>query len=166
MSGVEMNDRDFRLMARSLPTTVTVVSGTVNGAPLGMVVGSFVPISSNPALVGFFGDRRSNTFTSIVDMTRLSFCVLADNQHEVVEKFRGPASNRFDGVDWYPSARGLPRIRGSFVSLDAEVHSRAELGDHIMVVARVLDSEVGGPDDAPILYHRFQLTTPRAATSA
>ena len=45
----------FRSVMGQVPTCVTVVTAIVDGSPVAMVIGSFVSVSLDPPLAGFFG---------------------------------------------------------------------------------------------------------------
>ena len=51
----------WRAALGEYPTGVCLVTGVAgDGSPVGMVVGSFVAVSEDPPLVGFFAGRRSS----------------------------------------------------------------------------------------------------------
>ena len=55
---------DFRHVLGHVPTGVVAITAD-NGGPVGMTVGSFVSISLEPPLVGFFVDRGSSTWPRV-----------------------------------------------------------------------------------------------------
>ncbi|HRW20108.1 MAG TPA: flavin reductase, partial [Dermatophilaceae bacterium] len=52
---------DYRALMARVPTSVVVVATMVEGAPIGMLVGTFTSVSLQPKLVGFLADLGSRT---------------------------------------------------------------------------------------------------------
>ena len=52
----------FRLVMAHVPTSVAVVAAMVEASPHGLSVGTFVPVSLNPPLVGFFVANTSKSW--------------------------------------------------------------------------------------------------------
>ncbi len=50
----DLTPERFREVMAHLPTAVAVVAGLVDGEPKGLSVGTFVPVSRDPPLGGFF----------------------------------------------------------------------------------------------------------------
>ncbi|WP_239570271.1 flavin reductase family protein [Lentzea nigeriaca] len=144
---------------RSLPTTVTVAAAIQENGPVGMLVGSFAYVSSDPMLVGFFGDHRSRTLSRLLDEPAWSFNVLNSDHYSVVDAFRGPVEQRFARLTWTRSARDLPLIRDCLVSIEAVRHSILPAGDHTLVLAEVVDVHWPGESVEPLLYHNGTTTT-------
>lgn len=157
-----MDSSAFRSVMRSVPTTITVVAGMVDRQPVGMIVGSFQYISTDPMLVGFFGDERSATFDLVRAMPCLSFAILGEDNGQLVDDFRGrvPAS-RFDGVRWSTSMNGLPIIEDATTVLETTVASTTPAGDHTLLLARVDAVHQATTKPSPLLYQRNELCAVR-----
>lgn len=134
--------KEFRRVMGSLPTGVVIVSGVdVSGVPQGVTIGSFVSISLDPPLVGFFQGMNSKTWPAIAASG--SFCanVLAHDQDELCWRFAKESENRFDGVEWSPAQSGSPKISGSLAHIDCTIESSSQIGDHLFIVGRVQNLE-------------------------
>lgn len=149
---------DFRRAMRNVPTTVTVVGTMLGNRPVGMVVGTFTPISMDPLLVGFFGDHRSTTLTEILAADRWSFSVLHQDDERVAEAFRGPAESRFAALDWTVTEFGTPRLAGAVVTIEAVKHSVVTIGDHDLVTAEVAALHEGDCPRHPLVYFQGRMT--------
>jgi len=53
--------RSLRQVLRHVPTSVTVVCALDGNVPVGHTIGSFVSVSLDPPLVGYFAMRSSRT---------------------------------------------------------------------------------------------------------
>ncbi len=143
----------FRAVLGHVPTSVAIVAGVVTDTARGLSVGTFVPVSLSPPLVGFFVDRASTSWPAIARQGRFAVSVLSAEQAELSRRFAVSQSDKFAGVAWHESPSGHPVIEGSVAWVDCELDSETQAGDHVFVLARVLDLgvETGG---TPLLHHR------------
>lgn len=143
----------FRAVLGHVPTSVAVVAGVVDSLPRGLSVGTFVPVSLVPPLVGFFVDTASTSWPPIAGVGAFAISILSADQAGLSRQFAVSSSDKFAGVDWHPAPSGHPVIAGSVAWVDCELGSQTEAGDHVFVLGRVLDLgvETGG---VPLLHHR------------
>lgn len=131
----------FRQVLGHLPTGVVIVTGVdAQAQPVGVTIGSFVSVSLDPPLVGFFiGHSRS--WPSIAQSGLFCVNVLSDAQTELCWRFaKDPvdgAANRFAGLDWQKSSNGMPVLSGILASIECTVESVTPAGDHQFVLGRV-----------------------------
>lgn len=143
MSDSQIDTRHFRNVLGHFPTGVTVVTGLdAAGAPHGITIGSFVSVSLDPPLVGFFPGIASKSWQAIAESG--SFCVniLGAGQDELCWKFAKELNagemSKFVGVDWIASSTGSPILPGIVGSINCLIESAHEAGDHLFVIGRVL----------------------------
>lgn len=148
------DSKEFRQVLGNFPTGVAIVSGIdQSGEPQGVTIGSFVSISLDPPLVGFFQGLKSKTWPAIAASG--SFCanVLAENQGELCWRFAKETDGRFDGVKWTPAASGSPKIVGALAYIDCTIESSSQVGDHLFIVGRVQNLEaVAGAENAMVFF--------------
>lgn len=148
----------FRKVMGSVPTAVTVVAGLdAEGGARGVTIGSFVSISLDPTLVGFFIGAQSRTWPVIADAGHFCVNVLAKDQEELCWRFAGEDGHRFDGLDWSMSPGGSPLLAGAVAWVDCEVHSTVAVGDHDLVVGRVTAMGSAEPERTPMVFHRGRI---------
>jgi flavin reductase (DIM6/NTAB) family NADH-FMN oxidoreductase RutF len=158
MTDSQIDPRHFRNVLGHFPTGVTVVTGLdAAGAPHGITIGSFVSVSLDPPLVGFFPGIASKSWQAIAESG--SFCVniLGAGQDELCWKFaKEPAAgetSKFAGVDWTPSLTGSPILPGIIGSIDCQVEAVHETGDHLFVIGRVhVMSHADDVDNAMVFF--------------
>lgn len=159
---------EFRRVLGHVPTSVVVVTGRDSGGvPAGVTIGSFVSISLDPPLVGFFQGHGSKSWASIAESGCFAVNVLADSQQELCWRFaKEPAdgASRFDGIITHDAPNGSPLIDGTVASIDCDVHSTIDIGDHLLVVGRVTALRTAAGDSAPMVFVRGGLG--RASTTA
>ena len=158
MTDSQIDPRHFRNVLGHFPTGVTVVTGLdAAGAPHGITIGSFVSVSLDPPLVGFFPGIASKSWQAIAESG--SFCVniLGAGQDDLCWKFaKEPAAgetSKFAGVNWTPSSTGSPILPGIIGSIDCKVEAVHETGDHLFVIGRVHDmSHTEDVSDAMVFF--------------
>jgi flavin reductase (DIM6/NTAB) family NADH-FMN oxidoreductase RutF/DNA-binding IclR family transcriptional regulator len=155
----------FRRVLGHFPTGVTVITSVdLEGAPVGMSVGSFSSVSLDPPLVAFYPDRGSSTFPRIAEGG--SFCVniLADDQEWICRQMARKGAAKFESVDWTPApSSGAPTLTGCVGWIDCDIEEIRDAGDHFLVIGRVRDLQVAS-EAMPLLF--FQGGYGRFSTSS
>lgn len=130
----------FREALGHYPTGVAVVTAVLDdGAPAGMVVGTFSSVSLDPPLVAFFPMKGSSSFAIL--RTAKAFCinVLASDQEPLCRKLATGGATKFEGVDWRPAPMGSPILDGAVTWIECTFEETREAGDHYIVLGRVHD---------------------------
>ncbi|MGX6446824.1 flavin reductase family protein [Patulibacter sp. S7RM1-6] len=144
----------FRHVLSHVPTSVVVVTAQAPDGPAGMAVGSFTSISLEPQLVGFYPARTSTTWPRIRDAGRFCVNVLAQGQDELVRRFAQRGTDRFAELETASAPfSGAPVLDGIVAWIDCELDREIELGDHVLVVGRVIDLGVTRSDH-PLVFSR------------
>jgi len=149
----DLSAEHFRQVMAHVPTSVVVVAGVVDGHPTGLSVGTFVPVSLEPPLVGFFVSRTSKSWPPI--STTGSFCVsiLGRDQAEVSSRFAVSEADKFEGIAWHPAPLGNPVLVGAVAFVDCDIERVVETGDHTLVLGSVREMGVE-TGQSPLVYHR------------
>ena len=147
------DDSRYRQVLGHFATGVTVVTGTVDGEPLGLSVNSFTSVSLVPALVGFCVAQSSSTWPRI--RSSGSFCVniLAEDQERYSRTFATRRTDKFAGVGWRPAPSGSPILAGVLAWIDCTVQEEHDAGDHLIVIGRAQQLEVDH-EDGPLVFYR------------
>lgn len=135
-----MDRRALRRALGSFLTGVTVVT-TVDssGRPRGLTANSFTSVSLDPPLVLVCVDHRSGSHDVFASCAHFVVNVLADDQRELAERFASRASDKFANLEYtHAELAGAPVLGAALAVIECEVHSRIDLGDHKVVVGRVL----------------------------
>jgi 3-hydroxy-9,10-secoandrosta-1,3,5(10)-triene-9,17-dione monooxygenase reductase component len=143
----------FRRVLGHYPTGVCAVTAiNADGAPTGLIVGSFASASLDPPLVVFFPDRRSTSWPQIEAVGRFAINVLASNQQPLCRQLAAPGTGKFDGVDYSLSALGSPVLPGILAWIDCSLHAVQDAGDHYAVYGRVEALDAGHDGDAMLFF--------------
>ncbi len=161
----EAADRFRDVMSRS-PTPVTIVTATGEAGPQGIVIGSFVSVSLEPPLIGFFVGRPTRMWQPMADADAYCVSVLAEDQAALSILFATQGADRFEIADWEPAGNGAPRLAGAVAWIEAAPYSVTEAGDHDLILLRVTALRPGR-DTGPLVYHRGGYTGvyPQSRTS-
>jgi len=136
-----------------VPTSVAVVAAVVEGGAKGLSVGTFVPVSLEPPLVGFFVANTSKSWPAINASGSFCVSVLGHDQADLSSRFAVSEADKFDGVEWRPAPSGNPVLVGVVAFVDCDIERVVETGDHMLVLGRVLDMGVEA-GQTPLVHHR------------
>lgn len=142
----------YREVMRLYPTGVVVVTGALtDGAPIGMVVGTFTSLSMDPPLVAFMPTRESVTYAAL--RTTPTYCInlLAHDQHHLCQVLSTRDPNKFDQVAWTYSDYGVPMLSEAVAHIHCRAANEIEVGDHLIVVCEVIAMDVARPV-TPLLF--------------
>lgn len=152
----------LREVMSAYPTGVTIVTGLGDDdVPYGLTVNSFTSVSLDPPLVLICIGHTSTSHDRLVAADGFAINILAADQAEIAMRFASePSDGRFDGVSWAPgSFGGRPLLDGVVASLECEMESVLEGGDHSIVLGRVVASTSDASD--ALIFHRGRLTSSR-----
>jgi 3-hydroxy-9,10-secoandrosta-1,3,5(10)-triene-9,17-dione monooxygenase reductase component len=152
----------FREVLGHVPTPVVIVTAAGSNGPAAMAIGSFVSVSLDPLLVGFFPAKTSSSWPLIRDAGRFCINVLADDQAELSGAFATRSTDKFSGISWKPGASGAPRLADCVAWIECDLQSELDAGDHLLVLGTVTALDL--PRDAhALVFHRGDYTSTAAA---
>lgn len=142
----------FRQVMSQVPTTVTVVTGMVDDAPIAMVIGSFVSVSLDPPLAGFFCTNGSYSWEQLKKADVLGVNVLGDHQVDVSNACMRDLTQRFDGLDW-EVVDGAPRIADTCAWMTLTEHQILPAGDHEFGLYNVTSMDIPDEPKEPVIFY-------------
>lgn len=151
---------DLHELGELLPTTVAVVAGSATDAdeqrrPHGLTIASLTVVSEELGLIGFMVRSGSSSWSAIAGGRPFCVNVLSEEQRDLAQSFANDRPDlRFDKLDWEPSEAGCPRIAGAFALIDCELEATYQMGDHQLVMAKVVALSVDR-DRGPLLQAGF-----------
>jgi flavin reductase (DIM6/NTAB) family NADH-FMN oxidoreductase RutF len=147
-------NRAFRDVLSSFCSGVTVITAMDGAQPAGFTCQSFFSVSIEPPLVAFSVAKTSRTYPLIRTAESCAINVLASDQEETSRAFGRSGADKWRGVSWHRSPEnGNPIIDGVLAWIEGRIESEIDAGDHIIVVARILDMAVESEQN-PLLFHR------------
>jgi flavin reductase (DIM6/NTAB) family NADH-FMN oxidoreductase RutF len=148
---------EFRRVLGHFPTGVTVVTAKGADRLVGIAIGSFVSISLDPPLVGFFLVTESSSWPTMQESGYFCVNVLGSEQQALCGLMASKADDKFEGVEHTPApVSGAPILPGVHAVIDCKIHDVVEAGDHILVVGRVVHLDTPGEHLNPMIFHKGQ----------
>ena len=143
----------YRAVMRHLPTGVAAVCSTDpdSGTQNGMIVGTFASLSMEPALVTFSVTHTSTSWPKIAQAERFGVSLLAEEQQQVCRALSAKVEDKLSAVEWSESFWGTPHINGSLAWFDCQVQQQIHAGDHLIIIASVLEMTPG--EGTPLIFH-------------
>ena len=142
----------FREVLGHYPTGVVVVTAiAADGAPAGMVIGSFTSVSLEPQVVAYLPSKSSQSFARLREAETFCVNVLGLANRNVAEHFMVSGANRFDVGEWHEE-HGVPVLataQSSFVCRRAHCH---EFGTHSIFIGELIAAKHRA-DAAPLTYY-------------
>ncbi len=129
-------------LANTIPAGVAVVTTSGNGRPHGTTVRNVQRASSAPPLLAVTLSRTSSLLARLRQGGQIGVNVLAPHQDQVALRFSRTVHDRFADLAWEDA--GAPRLEGIHAWALADVQTILPAGDHAIVLAEVLESEVLG----------------------
>jgi len=151
---------DFRHVMSLSPTPVTIITADTDDGPQGIVIGSFVSVSLEPALVGFFVGKWTRMWQPMNEAKAYCVNILGEDQSNLSTLFITHGIDRFGQAAWGAAGNGAPGLDGAVAWIEANLYSITDAGDHDLVLLEVTGLRSGRELD-PLIYHRGQYSTVR-----
>lgn len=154
MSGipVALDPRRFRDTIGLFPTGVAVIVARAAEEVHAMTVNAICSLSLDPLLVMFCPGKQSNMARHLQNLCGFSLNILRHDQQALSNYFAGGWKEPTPPAFRLIPSRCAPRLEGSLAYLDCEPHQIIEVGDHWMVIGRVVDGSVGIEPHRPLLF--------------
>jgi flavin reductase (DIM6/NTAB) family NADH-FMN oxidoreductase RutF len=144
---------DLRRLFRRHAAAVAVITTTDQDRPVGLLVTSLASVSAEPPLVSFNVSRASSSWPALHACEHVGLHVLAHDQEDLAARFARKGADRFSGgTGWQRGPFRVPLLDDVAARSVAVIEQRIPAGDHVIVVARVLDVDTRD-DLAPLLHH-------------
>jgi flavin reductase (DIM6/NTAB) family NADH-FMN oxidoreductase RutF len=160
-SATRFDSRQMRDVLGHAPTSVAVVCGIEeSGNPVGMVVGTFVSVSLDPPLVAYLPSLSSTTFPRLRGAESFTVNLLGADQHDLCRRFAASGGDKFHGVAWRASpVSGAPLLEGTAAWIDCVTEDVRVVGDHYLVLGRVVDLDHDDSAAGALVFHRGSLVS-------
>ncbi|MEO3872390.1 flavin reductase family protein [Nonomuraea sp. B12E4] len=145
-----LDSRRFRQVLGRFATGVVAITAVdpMTGLPCGLAANSFTSVSFSPPLVAFCVAHTSTSWPKARGSKVVTVNVLAEHQQAVCLQMAAKGGDKFAGLEWTGSPGGNPVLEGALAWIDCAVEAEHPAGDHVIVVARVLQLDThaeGGP---------------------
>ncbi|MEV4806069.1 flavin reductase family protein [Nonomuraea sp. NPDC049421] len=150
-----LDSRRFRQVLGRFATGVVAITAVdpVDGRPYGLAANSFTSVSLDPPLIAFCVAHTSSSWPKVRGAKVVTVNVLAETQQAVCVQMAAKGGDKFAGLAWTGSPGGNPVLDGALAWLDCAVEAEHPAGDHVIVVARVLQLDTHA-DGGPLVFFR------------
>lgn len=143
------NGRPLREALGAYPTGVAIVTALgENRRPVGMTINSFAPVSLTPPLVSWSIGRNAASYAAFADAKRFTITILSAQQGAIASRFAMRGADKFRDIE--EDGLEAPIIDGGLAWFRCETHCSILLGDHRMLIGRVL--EFGRSAGTPLVF--------------
>lgn len=133
------------------PSGVVAICAEVDGTWEALVASSFVTVSLDPPLVGFFPQNSSRTWPKLARATRLGISILSEQQTMLVRSMASKTGDRFANAQVVSSVDGALLLEGASAWIETTLESRTPAGDHEFALLRVHGYSLH--DAEPTVFH-------------
>jgi flavin reductase (DIM6/NTAB) family NADH-FMN oxidoreductase RutF len=145
----------YRKVLGNYPTGVCAITAVADdGVHAAMVVGTFTSVSLDPPLVGFFPDKRSQSWPQVARAGRFCVNILGADQQALCRQLAMSGQDKYADVDFTLSPNKSPILKDAIAWIDCDIAQVMEAGDHYLVLGRVIDMAVERESDDPMLFFR------------
>lgn len=132
--------RKFRNTLGRFVTGVTVVTCEDGaGVKFGFTANSFSSISLDPPLVLVCISRNAMSHEAFLKAPRFAINILAEDQRDISGTFASRGGNKFEQIRLQTGVSKSPVVEGVAAWLDCDAHQTIEMGDHTLLIGRVVD---------------------------
>ncbi len=147
---------DFKDALASWASGVTVVTTRAGGLLYGLTVSSFTSVSLDPPLILVCLATTNRMGEMIGQSRRFGVSILGREQEAASNYFASPGREPTEGfveIEGQWTDYEVPIVQGALAHVVCDLHDSTEVGDHLVVVGRVIHAEAER-DGEPLVYWR------------
>ena len=141
----------FRDVIGRFLSGVTVITTTVDGAPVGTTASAVSSLSMEPPMVLVCLNKTSETQAALLKAGAFCVNILAEGQQEIAYQF-ARKGDKFAGTGYDAGIDGVPVLRGTLAHLECRVAETVTGGTHTVFLAHV--AVAAGREGTPLTYFR------------
>lgn len=158
MASSDLGPSELREAFGHVPSAVVAIAALVDGARIGMVASTFVPVSLDPPLVSVCIQSGSATWQTLERAQFLGVSVLSESHSAAVRTLSSKTGDRFAGIETDTTDDGAVFVAGAGLRLTVCVDQLLSAGDHIIATLSIRDIVIRA-DESPIVFHRSGFRT-------
>lgn len=145
VNGTDEFEQQFRSVMRRLAGGVSIITAGHGNDITGMTVTSLTSLSATPPRLLVSINRQASSFALIERHRLFGVNILGSDQHGVADRFsnaRLKGGQRFDGIEWFPGASGVPLLGHSLAVIECQVEEIIVRHSHGIIVGSLLNFEL------------------------
>ncbi len=152
LGAVPPDGRRFRDTVGLFATGVTVVVARAAHEVLAMTANSVASISLDPMLVMFCPGKKSKLAQHVGNLSGFTINILRHDQQALSTYFAGGWKQATPPPYRLVQSLSAPRLEGSLASIECEPWDVREVGDHWMILGKVIHLHTGTVPHRPLLF--------------
>ncbi len=144
--------RRFRDIIGLFATGVAVIVAQAGEEVHAMTVNAVSSLSLDPLLVMFCPGKQSNMAQHVGNLSGFTINILRHDQQALSTYFAGGWREATPPPFRLMPSRCAPRLEGSLAYIECEPYNVIEVGDHWMVIGRVVEVSSGIQPHRPLLF--------------
>jgi flavin reductase (DIM6/NTAB) family NADH-FMN oxidoreductase RutF len=148
-------DKGIAKLFRHLTAGVYVVGVIDDGRLDAFTASSIMQVSFSPLLLAISINPEHESYRLLGGGGVFAVSVLRAQQQALAEHFgtqSGRTVDKLASISWRPGKTGAPLLVDALAQFECEVVNDIEAGDHRLVMGRVIDGAIVGPEDQPLIY--------------
>ena len=148
---MSFDGRKFRDALGRFATGVCVITTTDAQKPKGMTVNSFASVSLDPPLVLWSLQNNSDIYDAFASPRHFAINILSKEQQGHANAYAKKGDHLLQPDHYRIGKYGSPIIRNALTTLECELETCHDGGDHLIVIGRVRDMHTR-PTGEPLLF--------------
>jgi flavin reductase (DIM6/NTAB) family NADH-FMN oxidoreductase RutF len=153
----DFNQQVLRSAFGAFPSGVVAVCAEVDGVQEVLIASSFVTVSLDPPLVGFFPQTTSQTWPRLARAQRLGVSILSDGQSGLARSMSARVGDRFAEASITRTDDGALLVDGASAWMEVTIESSSPAGDHEFVLLGI--ERVTVHEAEPTVFHSSRFRT-------
>jgi flavin reductase (DIM6/NTAB) family NADH-FMN oxidoreductase RutF len=142
---------EFRRALSRFASGVTVITTKdASGHLHGITVSAFCSVSLEPPLILICIDKHTGSHHAFEENEFFAVNILREDQQHYSDHFASHLSDKFDGIEFYKNANGIPVLKSVLVNLECRRVNAHDNGDHTIFVGQIERATVN--DGEPLVY--------------
>ncbi|WP_045073773.1 flavin reductase family protein [Psychromicrobium lacuslunae] len=150
----QVTPQQMRTVLGHFATGLTVVTALDSSGPVGFTCQSFTSLSLEPPLISINPTKGSSSWPKIRQVGHFAVNILPTGAEQLALSFSRRGIDRFEGIEWRPSAAENPHLTGALAWVDCELEAEHDAGDHTIAIARVRQLSASDTVQQPLLFFR------------
>ena len=136
---MDIDGRELRDALGRFATGVCVITTIDSQKPLGMTVNSFASVSLDPPLVLWSLQTNSDIYRAFATPRHFAINILSKDQQDLSNLYAQKGDHLLQDEHYRIGKYGSPIIRNALTTLECELETSYEGGDHQIIIGRVRD---------------------------
>jgi flavin reductase (DIM6/NTAB) family NADH-FMN oxidoreductase RutF len=144
----------FKNVMARVAATVTVVTASGDGAPVGLTATAFMSVSADPPIVLVCIDKSTASLQPMLDASGFTVNLMPEGAEDEAMLFARHGADKFGESEWSESVtkEAGPVLTDAYAHLECATIDRAEMGDHWVIYGEVNATATADSVASPLVW--------------